>query len=63
MSEDYKPGKFEDGLILPKKEFSESLIMANSLPSMTGLGCHLSLFPMGVGGEGATCGLIGLSVY
>jgi hypothetical protein len=26
LPEDYKPGKFQDGFILPKEEFSESLI-------------------------------------
>lgn len=26
MSEDYKPGKLKDGLILPKEEFPESLM-------------------------------------
>lgn len=27
MPEDYKPGKFEDGLILPKEKFSKSLTL------------------------------------
>lgn len=62
MSEDYKSGKFENGLILPEKEFSKSLIMAYSLPSMAGLGSQLILLPAEVEGKGATCGLIGLTV-
>lgn len=28
MSEDYKPGKFEDGFVLSEKEFSESVTLA-----------------------------------
>lgn len=38
MSEDYKPGKFEDGFVLSEKEFSESVTLALVLvPFLLGL--------------------------
>jgi hypothetical protein len=37
LPEDYKPGKFEDGFILPKEEFSESLIHRLSIVFFAGI--------------------------
>lgn len=56
MSQDYKPGKFQDGFILPEKEFSESMILVGSpllrLLFLVGLGLvHLRFFTVPVGGE------------